>query len=175
MKQIITFPKYLAIVITLLFMSCKKESTQNSDSLTSGTSRISFNFSPAFQGSSSYSSNYPAVNRVLTYSIGTLKQIALRTEEPASVNAKVVGLSIFVDQAATTSTGNITLDLNGSSTTAGSAILSLGSASGDFTSTNGTATITKLNSTDIEGTFSCTISDGTNNYSLTNGTFAAKF
>ncbi|MEO6671092.1 MAG: hypothetical protein ABIN36_16540 [Ferruginibacter sp.] len=183
MKKLLTLPAIIAFGTLFLFTSCKKDKNEStgSDALTSGRAKISFNSSPNFAGSSSYYSFNETTSTAITSAAGPYRLITLTTgytSGSSSITSNVVSIKLYVASDASTSSGNIAGDFDGSSTTLEPALDLVIDGSTFYEGESGTVTITKLTSTEVEGTFSGNIrelSPGSSNLTLTNGMFAGKF
>ncbi|MEO8769866.1 MAG: hypothetical protein ABI402_07270 [Ferruginibacter sp.] len=184
MKKILSMPMMLAICSTLLVSSCKKDhpaSATGSGNLDAGKSSISFDNTGSFAGSSSFSLSNSVTNAALSNANGSIRNVSLSASEITGVNSRSVTLTIIVPPDATTTSGNITGDFAEQNGTVYPA-LTLSSTNGTspgtaYVSESGTCTITKLTSSEIEGTFSAVVKndDGTQSLTISNGKFSGKF
>ncbi|MDB5225974.1 MAG: hypothetical protein JWN78_167 [Bacteroidota bacterium] len=174
----------LTILCSLLLFSCKKTSTNTNTSgtLGAGKSSISFTSSANFAGSTTFNQSNTIYTQAISGVGSSVRNIALTATEVNGTNTRIVVLDLVLPQDASTSSGNLTADFSLPSSATIYPTLELTSTSGTtpgpgYTAESGTLTITKLTSSEIEGTFNnVVVNDGAStSFTLTNGHFAGKF
>ena len=171
----------LAVIIAaILFNSCKKDSPANnggSDSLNSGRAGISFNTSADFGNSRTFSVRNTASTLATTQPFGSSSRTMVleASETYGSLNnMRSIHIDILVSVTASTINGPITIDmsLNNGNPQAHLTLTETAPFSGyTIRSVTGVLTITKLTTTEIEGSFTAS----TNSVAITNGVIAGKF
>ncbi|MBS1629436.1 MAG: hypothetical protein JST27_05195 [Bacteroidetes bacterium] len=181
--------KFLAMTFAaslLLFASSCKKSDDSSgggslsaSSLNAGKSAITFNTSSSGFG------NFSSINAVNSSAVfttsGAISQITVIAAETGTSGVKTAQLTINLPAGSSTSSGNISGDFSTPTGTTVVPVLLIGSAgisgSESYTSSSGTLTITKLSTTEVEGTFSGSFVNNSTHTStnVTNGQFTGKF
>ena len=171
--------------------SCNKDDNNNnnngnpnSGNLTAGQCTISFNTDKDFNGTTSINivaSNTTFANKSTT---GNRDQLTLQAvnNQISGTTAKITTaqLAIHVPTGSTTSGGNLSGNFNGNGDVVANIMISnlnAGQSTPAYNSESGTITITKLNASELEGTFTAKCINESENTSinLSNGKFAAKF
>ncbi len=181
-----------AIALGTIFTSCKKDeptvdaSANTSSSLTAGRSGIYFTSNANFVTNAAFKIRNTTQTAASSTISGTYRYISLTAIEFTSTNnidTRTANVSIQVPVASTTAQGNLVSDLSVPTSETRIAHVTLSSNAGTtagttYNSNAGTLTITKLTSTEIEGTFNATVKEagaGTSTMVLSNGSFAGKF
>lgn len=181
-----------SVLAVLTATSCKKEdnnstsSNTSSSSLTTGTSYLSFTTDIAYNGKTSheYKHSVPSyVSQCKRQTVGSGEVLILDgggATNMTNVTNNMVRLNVTT--GATTSGGNITLNMDDQNTdfimTFSESRVSGTTATVEAMSMeSGKVLITKLSATEIEGTFSGTAvnEDDNKTYKVTNGKFSGKF
>gem|GEM_PF-2639413 len=181
--KLTTFAVVIATVA--LFASCKKDDKNNSNpsssNITAGQCTISFDTDKDFNGTTSVSIAASATTSAVRANNNTKDQLTLTAAGYSGTSVSTASLTVYVDAGATTSNGNISADFN-SSTSNDVAVLTINRTNGSgssaaYSSKTGTVTITKLTTSEVEGTFSCNAVNESSNTSInvSNGKFAGKF
>jgi hypothetical protein len=189
MKKLLSIPMLVTATVMLL-SSCKKSSDDNagggnsSSNLGAGKAGITLNTSADFAGGTSFSVINTATTTAMTGSSSALRNISLSATGISGVNTRTVMITIICPVDANTTGGSLVGDLSLPNNATILPTITLSSTTGatpgiQYSSgdQSGTLTITKLTSTEIEGTFSGTVKDvnGTATMTVSNGTFAGKF
>lgn len=185
MKKLFSVPVALFLMGAITLTSCKKDnpssSSASSGDLDAGKSSISFSNSGSFAGSSSFAQANTATTTALSIT-STLRNVSLRATEISGMNSKTVTINLMVAADASTSAGNLVGDFSSPASADIYPALTLSSTNGtspgtSYVSKSGTITITKLTSSEIEGTFEAMVENDpvTESLSLTSGKFAGKF
>lgn len=166
----------------LLFSACKKDDSNNAKTLGLGKGSISFNTSSGGFGNFSGGSSIQSTANFTANGVGGRYQITILDYQTNGTSLKSAQLSILLKAGSNTSNGSITgsFDANSNADVNPNLIIasSNGTTAGEgYSSKTGSITITKLTSTEIEGTFSGTFENQTENTTteVTNGKFAGKF
>lgn len=175
----------VAVSLLLFAGACKKSDgggggSLSASGLTPGKSAITFNTSSGSFGN--FSSVNSTINTAAFTTSGSISQITLVAAETGTSGVKTAQLTISLPNGSSTASGNISGDF---STPTGATVVpvllinssGLTGGSEAYTSESGTLTITKLTTTEVEGTFNGTFSNASTNASttVTNGQFAGKF
>jgi hypothetical protein len=173
---------YVTILCSMLLFSCKKDDSSNnggSSSLGVGKSTISFTSNPAFAGSTTFNASNSLYTHAVSNSNSGIRNITLTATEVSGLNSRSAVFDFYMPDNTSTTSGNITANFDGTSTVIPSFGITstTGSTAGTtYAVESGTVTITKLSESEIEGTFSGTLTDGGSaTLTITNGSFAGKF
>lgn len=185
MKNSILSLSLAVLSMAFLLSSCSKSSGgggTSSGNLSAGKAAIVFNNSGSFAGGTSFSISNTATTLAQTNSNTTLRNVSLSATEVNGLKTRTCMIMIIVPAAASTSSGNLTADLSLPNNATILPTITLTSTDGStpgtsYSSESGTMTITKLTSTEVEGTFSGVLKDVNSAATLTlsNGSFAGKF
>lgn len=167
------------LAVASIFSSCKK-TDNSSSSLSPGQGSISFSTSSSAYGDFGGGTNL--TNTANLSHNGSRDQITINVIQLSGTSTKTAQLTIMVNAGSTTTGGTIVGDFNSTSSAAVNPVMIIGSTSGtssgaSFASKSGAVNITKLSATEIEGNFSGTFINQSDNSSttVTNGSFAGKF
>lgn len=194
MKNVKLFLSVLTAGV-LLISSCKKTDAisnalnpAGSGDVAAGKSIIKFNTDAAFQGSTTFnvSNSLTTPTSAVSITSGSIRNVTVTATETSvsgtTATTRSAQLVLLLPPGANTNSGNLTANFAETSGTATiipafSLSSSNGTSSASYVSHTGTVTITKLTSTEVEGTFSVVVkNDGeTITYNVTNGSFAGKF
>ena len=174
------------IAAATLFASCKKDDNNNSapssSNITAGQCTISFNTDKDFSGTTSVNIAATVTTSAVRANNNTKDQLTLTAAGYSGTTVNMASLTVYVDAGATTSNGNISADFNSSASNDVAVLMisrtnGTNSSTASYTSKSGTVTITKLTTSEIEGTFSCNAINESENTSInvSNGKFAGKF
>lgn len=174
------------IASTTLMFSCKKNDNNNStpsaSNITPGQCTISFDTDKDFAGTKSVKISPSVTTAAGKTTNGSKDQMTLTAAAYSGTTVSSASLSVFVSTGATTANGAINGNFNSSGSMNELAVLtisrtSVGGQTASYASKTGTFTITKLTTTELEGSFSCNAVNESENTSInvSNGKFAAKF
>ena len=168
------------MIVAILFNSCKKDPTANnggSGGLNSGRAGISFNTSADFGNSRTFSVRNTASTLATTQLFGSSSRTMVleASETYGSLNnMRSIHIDILVSATTSTINGPVTIDmsLNNGNPQAHLTLTETAPFSGStIRSVTGVLTITKLTTTEIEGSFTAS----TGSVAITNGVIAGKF
>lgn len=187
----------LALLGITAFSSCKKKDDNNanpkpsSGNLTAGTAAITFNTDADFAGTTSYNPAKPIQTIAVrqTSGGGIYDQITLTVQDVdysnvANITSRNSQFVVYVATNASTANGPINAKFENTSSDAVWPTMVISATRGTnandalaFASKTGTVIITKLTSTEIEGTFDGHFvnEDKGTSINLSNGGFAGKF
>lgn len=175
----------------LLFTACGKDdpapvnTNPNDNTITvsvdSGKSQLGFAVSPSFYGSNSFNVSNSSNTFAFSQTSNGIRQVQVKAIDQNGSNAKTVFLFMVFPQAATTNSGNITIDFTNPPSNPYTAKLVLAYTqdtiqSPDYTSVSGNVTMTRLTTKEVAGTFQGTVSDTSGNVlTISGGTFEGRF
>lgn len=187
MKQIRLAGITMLLAASALLSSCSKDddeaavNTNTSASLDAGRAGIVFNTNTNFVSNTAFNVRN-SLATTATSTVNGATRIIVLTALEINGTSPVRRASVALTMPATSNTtaGNLTADLSVPASSTIIASVALTSESGStagttYSSETGTLTITKLTATEIEGSFSGTVTDGTTSYIVSNGSFAGKF
>ncbi len=177
-----------ALLSLSVFASCKKNSddtSPSSNNLAPGKAAISFNTGSDFSGSTTFNPASPVQASAIRQASGsgydniTLTVNDVNTTNFSTRNAQFI---ILLQSGSSTSAGTLRANFSNTASDPIFPVLVIsstnGTAAGDsYASESGAVEITKLSSTEIEGTFSGKFvnEDKGTSITLSNGKFAGKF
>jgi hypothetical protein len=183
-KTVNLFSATMLSMSLLLMTSCSKDDGgSGTPAVSQGQAHIKFNSSAAIIGGTSFNPSSVLSSNCASVVNGNLRTVNLSVTEVAGTTAKIVSMTMVMPSNSSTSGGNITVPLhmnNGGIPNTSMTISQTNTGSGAqeiWLTTEGTATITTLNATDIVGTFTgkaITTANPTG-VNITNGAFTGKF
>ena len=171
------------LAASTLFTSCKKTDDVlilGSGDLPAGKGKITFSTSSSFGGSNSFDGTNTLFSFATRQASTAYDQVTIQAIESSGTTAKTAQLTILCAKGLTTSSGTINANFSNTASDNVFPVLVISNSANTneaYASESGTVTITKLTTSEIEGTFSGHFinEDQGTSIEVTNGAFAGKF